>query len=50
MMQYWSDYLDQLRAAEKVIKARFGAATTKQERMGMPMAYTPYRVRSFYAK
>jgi len=24
MMQYWSDYLDQLRAAEKVIKARFG--------------------------
>tara|TARA_R110000787_G_scaffold8670_1_gene29681 strand:- start:14466 stop:14633 length:168 start_codon:yes stop_codon:yes gene_type:complete len=24
MMQYWSDYLDQLRAAEKVIKAKFG--------------------------
>lgn len=24
MMQYWSDYLDQLRASEKIIKVRFG--------------------------
>ena len=42
MMQYWSDYLDQLRDGAKILRPQFGQPASKGEGVAVHAAWTKY--------